>query len=45
MKCCEVLRKMKGSIMAYKGYLEKEGEEFERLVDNFRNKISDFDST
>ena len=27
-KCCEVLRRMKGSILTYKGYLENEGEAF-----------------
>jgi hypothetical protein len=31
-----MLKKMKGSIIAFKGYLEKEGEEFETMVDNFK---------
>lgn len=37
--CCILLKKLKGSIMNYKQYLEKEGEQFECLVDNFKQKL------
>lgn len=34
-----MLKKMKNSILSYKNYLEKEGEEFEIMVDSFKEKI------
>lgn len=37
--CCVMLKKMKSSIITFKGYLEKEGEEFEVMVDNFKGKV------
>ena len=39
--CCEVIRKMKTSILAYKNYLEREGEALDQLVDSFRVKASE----
>jgi hypothetical protein len=37
--CCNLMRKMKNSILSYKKYLEKEGEQFEMFVDSFKLKM------
>ena len=41
VNCCEVIRKMKGSILAYKSYLVQEGEALDQMVDRFRATASE----
>lgn len=38
-KCCEILRKLKDSIIKFKKYLEGESAEFERIYDKYKKTM------
>ena len=38
-KCCEILKRMKESIIKYKKYLEGEAGEFEKLYDKYKKTM------
>jgi hypothetical protein len=38
-KCCEILKKLKDSIIRFKKYLEGESAEFERIYDKYKKTM------